>query len=124
MNYPIPQACPVCQSKLIIQELHCHHCETTIKGSFEASRLVSLTSEQLSFVEVFLKARGNIKEVERELSISYPTVRNRLEQVVEALGYKIEKPSSEKNIRQELLDQLYNGEISAEEVLVRLKDLS
>ncbi|WP_025029047.1 DUF2089 domain-containing protein [Caldalkalibacillus mannanilyticus] len=124
MSYPVPSSCPVCQSKLVIQELHCDHCDTTLQGRFEASRLSHLNTEQLHFVEIFLKARGNIKEVERELGISYPTVRNRLEQVVEALGYKPEKVSEEKSKRQELLDQLYQGELTPEETLKRLKDIT
>lgn len=121
MKHPIPQQCPVCTSKLVVQELKCDTCKTTITGRFETSRLAALTQEQLKFVEIFLKVRGSIKEMERELNISYPTVRNRLEQVVEALGYKQEYTDSERaELKQEILNQLDRGEISSEEALKRL----
>lgn len=122
MTHPIPQQCPVCQANLVVQELHCDHCETTIRGRFEATRLASLSEEQLKFVEIFLKVRGSIKEMERELSISYPTVRNRLEQVVEALGFQSEQLPMDKSRRQEILDKLNRGELSPEEALKLLND--
>lgn len=84
MTFKPPNDCPVCASKLVIRELACDHCETTINGRFDTTRLGSLNDEQLTFVEVFIRARGNIKEVERELGISYPTVRNKLEQIISA----------------------------------------
>jgi hypothetical protein len=122
MKYPIPQQCPVCESKLIVQELKCDHCQTSIKGRFETTRLASLSEEQLRFVEIFLKVRGSIKEMERELNISYPTVRNRLEQVVEVLGYQPQKISVEPSRRQEILNQLDQGEITSEEALKLLNE--
>lgn len=122
MKHPIPQQCPVCSASLVVRELHCDHCETTIKGRFEATRLAGLNEEQLKFVEIFLKVRGSIKEMERELSISYPTVRNRLEQVVEVLGFHRERIPLDKSRRQEVLDQLDRGEISSEEALKILNE--
>jgi hypothetical protein len=117
MRFPIPQQCPVCQSTLIVQELKCDHCETLIKGRFETTRLASLNEEQLKFVEIFVKVRGSIKEMERELGISYPTVRNRLEQVAEVLGYQAQQVPIEPNRRQQILKQLDQGEITSEEAL-------
>lgn len=124
MKHPIPKQCPVCHSKLVVQQVGCDHCHTIITGRFETTRLAALNQEQLKFVEIFLKVRGSIKEMERELNISYPTVRNRLEQVVEALGYKQEYTDSERSeVRQEILNQLDRGEITSEEALKRLGEL-
>jgi hypothetical protein len=80
--------------------------------------LQRLNREQLEFVEIFIKCRGNIKEVERELGISYPTVRNRLEQVIESMGYPAQKLNPEESKRRkEILERLNRGEISTEEAL-------
>lgn len=129
MKYPPPQQCPVCESKLTIQELKCDHCQTVIKGNFEATRLASLNGEQLHFVEVFLKVRGNIREMEKELGISYPTVRNRLDQIVESLGFQslpVTPPpppsppspqTEEQSQRKQILAKLDEGAITVEEAL-------
>jgi hypothetical protein len=88
-RYKMPGSCPVCGGKLDITSLSCRNCSTAITGRFESCRFCRLSPEHLSFVEVFVKNRGNIKEIERELGISYPTVRNRLDQVIAALGYSV-----------------------------------
>jgi hypothetical protein len=118
MSYPIPSPCPVCSHPLHITELHCEKCATTVRGRFTTNALHRLSREQLDFVEVFIKCRGNIKEVERELGISYPTVRSKLEQIIEAMGYPAYKPNSEESKRRkEILERLNKGEISTEEAL-------
>lgn len=120
MGYPIISQCPVCSETLKITKLHCSHCHTTIENEFELSKLASLSSEQLRFVEVFLTCRGNIKEVEKELGISYPTVRGKLNEVVSSLGYETKKKNEvdEKKV----IEMLANGEISSEEAINLLKD--
>ncbi|AZN43694.1 DUF2089 domain-containing protein [Paenibacillus albus] len=133
MKYPPPQQCPVCESKLTIQELKCDHCTTVIRGNFESTRLASLNGEQLNFVEVFLKVRGNIREMEKELGISYPTVRNRLDQIVDTLGFQHWPPTTpavpavsaepsqqaamEDSQRKQILSKLNEGDITVEEAL-------
>ncbi len=120
-----PGCCPVCDGFLAITRLHCDRCGTSIEGRFQVSRLGSLSREQQSFVEVFLKCRGNIKEVERELGISYPTVRGRLEAAIEALGYRPgpDAPEEEQgnNRRKEILEALARGEVTSEEAIRALK---
>lgn len=125
MSHPVPGLCPVCGHKLGVSKLTCHHCETTIEGDFESCRFCGLTADQKSFVEVFLRSRGNIKEVERELGISYPTVRSRLDNVLEAMGYRVDQMDRAEagQRRKEVLDQLARGEISAEEAVKLLKAL-
>lgn len=122
----MPGRCPVCNEELVVTRLRCTHCDTAIEGTFETSKLSRLSREHLDFVEVFLKCRGNIKEVERELSISYPTVRGRLEALLEAMGYKpdIEEVNQSKQTRRkEILDALNRGELSSEEAVKQLKNM-
>src|SRR5438477_12463080 len=88
---PLPGRCPVCSNALSVTRLQCEHCGTGIEGSFGLGRLQALTPEQLQFVETFIKARGKIKDVERELDISYPTVVGRLNEVVRAMGYEVDE---------------------------------
>jgi len=125
MAHPVPGLCPVCGQKLAVSKLTCHHCETTIEGNFESCRFCGLTAEQKHFVEVFLKSRGNIKEVERELGISYPTVRGRLDNVLEAMGYRVEQEDRSEIARQrrDILEQLSRGEIGADDAVKLLKTL-
>ncbi|MCG8541808.1 MAG: DUF2089 domain-containing protein [Clostridia bacterium] len=112
--------CPVCSSKLKVAELGCRKCGTSIRGDFEMCKLCYLTKEQKYFIEVFIKNRGNIKEIEKELGISYPTVRRNLDNVIQALGYN--PGSSEETIsKKEVLEKLSKGEISSEEALKLLK---
>ncbi|GIN71954.1 hypothetical protein J14TS2_24290 [Bacillus sp. J14TS2] len=122
MGYPLITNCPVCSHKLKITKLQCDHCHTTIENDFELSSWASLTPEQLHFIGVFLKSRGNIKEVEKELGISYPTVRGKLNDVVAALGYPEKKETKSKTEEKQVITMLENGEITAEEALRRLKD--
>jgi len=112
--------CPVCGEELQVTRLSCNNCHTTIEGSFSACRFCRLTNEQKNFLEVFVKNRGNIKEIEKELGISYPTVRNRMEDLIEALGYK-PKYSEPKINQKEILEKLNNGEISSEEAIRLLR---
>lgn len=115
--------CPVCGQQLEVTTLHCPNCDTEVRGHFHLCKFCYLTKEQADFAEVFIKCRGNIKEVEKELGISYPTVKNRLESLVEALGYKSQPVRDTKDERMEVLRRLDDGEISAEEALNMLKNL-
>jgi len=112
--------CPVCHKPLHITKLHCPACGTSIEGDFQAERLLALTPEQRSFVLSFLRNRGNIREMEKELGISYPTVRARLDQILAALGLE-SNPSKEKPARKEVLEMLAQGEITQEQALDMLK---
>ncbi len=117
--------CPACGGRLEVRRLECVRCETAVEGRFVQSRFDRLSPEQQEFVEVFLLARGNIKEVERVLGISYPTVRNRLDAVLEAMGHKVERDGSDSAAgarRAEVLAQLDRGEISAAEAIKLLRE--
>lgn len=114
--------CPVCASKLDVTELHCHDCDTTIRGKFKLDKFSSLTNEEKYFIEIFVKNRGNIKEIEKDLGISYPTVKKNLEQVIDALGYG-EKQNYDNLSKEEILSKLSNGEITSEEAMQLIKEL-
>lgn len=77
--------CPFCGENMKITKLYCSSCNTSIEGEFELCDFCKLSKEQKKFIKIFLKNKGSIKEMERELSISYPTVKNRLESIVSAL---------------------------------------
>jgi hypothetical protein len=131
---PLILKCPSCNGDLAVSKLHCHACEITIEGDFGVPALLRLSRAQLDFVEVFLKNRGIIREVERELGVSYPTVRARLDEVLDAIGFSLastvgsEKPpprsgsndrsdrsdaeDSATGHRRAVLEQLSSGQIS------------
>jgi len=115
MSYKILSKCPVCNSKLKAVKLKCDKCGTVIENDFEFSKFEYLDEELLNFIEVFIKCRGNIKDVEKDLGISYPTVRVKLNEVVSALGYSVvKKPSVE---AKDIIDMLEKGEISADQAV-------
>jgi hypothetical protein len=110
---------------MVITSLKCPSCETTISGKFKLDKFSRLKKEHLEFIEVFVKSRGNIKEVERELGISYPTVRNKLDEVIHALGHDIEQSPDDEMAekRKEVLKRLENGDISAAEAVEELGEI-
>lgn len=120
MAYPLLTNCPVCSKQLKITRLHCNYCQTTIENDFEVSKLASLGQEQLYFIEIFLKCRGNIKEVEKELGISYPTVRGKLDEIITSLGYSTQKKSEVD--KKKIVSLLEKGEITAEKAIQLLKE--
>jgi hypothetical protein len=117
--------CPVCAGELEISRLHCASCGTTIEGEFGVGRFGRLTREQMALLESFLRSRGNLKEMERALGISYPTVRARVEALVQALGLAdgepveivVDEPEGLTEdlaaARREILERLAKGEIDA-----------
>jgi hypothetical protein len=121
-NKRILQECPICKGTLQVRELYCPRCRIRIQGDFEPphSRLLSLSRKELDFIELFIRLRGNIKEVEKALGVSYPTVRGMLDGVIQNLGYKVGKqPDAEK--RMEIIEKVSKGELSAERAAELLK---
>jgi hypothetical protein len=112
--------CPICGGDLVVSKLSCHHCDTEISGQFKLSKFNYLSKEHLYFIEMFMKNRGNIKALEKELGVSYPTVKKNLDEVIIALGYKVDE-EEESIDRDEILNQLARGEISAKEAFKLLK---
>lgn len=118
--------CPVCGDALQVTRLHCPACHTAIEGVFSLGRFQRLSPEQLAFLEVFIKNRGVIRDVERELGISYPTVRSRLDEVIRALGLEVrEEPqpdlAEEQARRREVLERLERGELTVAQAIKLLR---
>lgn len=114
--------CPVCGNQTEVTRITCHSCDTVIEGHFTLCKFCKLTNDQKAFIDVFIKCRGNIKEVEKELGVSYPTVKNKLEDVASALGHKVEPEPIVPGKKKEILDKLNAGEISVEEAIEQMKD--
>jgi len=129
MKYKAPSKCPVCGERLSITKLGCHKCSTSIEGVFEPCEFCRLPEEELSFLKTFIKCRGSIKDVEKEMGISYPTVRGKLDSLIRSLGYEVapketEKENEEKKAaRNEILDKLSNGELTPKEATEKIKNL-
>jgi len=125
--YPVIGRCPVCQQPLEVTRLYCRQCDTTVEGHFGLGRFYELSPEQLSFVETFVRCQGKLNRVQEELSLSYPTVRSRLYDVIKALGYEVddeEAPPVTAETRQAVLAALSAGQISAEEAARRLRGVA
>lgn len=111
--------CPICNGDLIVSKLSCTNCDTEISGTFQLSKFNYLSKEHLYFIEVFIKNRGSIKQIEKELGISYPTVKKNLDEVIQSLGYEVS--DEDKTNKSEIIDKLAKGEISAKEAAKLLK---
>ncbi|HVN54746.1 MAG TPA: DUF2089 domain-containing protein [Anaerolineaceae bacterium] len=113
--------CPVCGSQLEVSELHCNTCDTTITGHFSAASgpFAQLSPEQVQFVLTFVRSEGRLNRVGDELDISYPTVRNRLFEVIRALGYEPGKEETPPRMsieeRKRILDELDQGKITPDQ---------
>ena len=123
MAYPVIGRCPVCGEAMELVQLHCRHCDTRIQGHFYLGRFDRLSSDQLAFAETFIRLEGKINRVGEELRISYPTVRNRLMDVIKALGYEVEEDSGlSQQDRQEILERLAAGDITSDQAVKLLQD--
>jgi hypothetical protein len=142
MQREVISNCPVCESKLHVTRLHCNTCGTTIEGEFSVGRFAHLGRDQMLLLEGFLRSRGNLRELERELGVSYPTIRGRVEGLLRALGLGDGAPlpatgsaaeaapgsAAEKtaasvgaSARRAVLERLARKEITAEEAAAALR---
>jgi hypothetical protein len=122
----LPKTCPICNEEVTVTRIYCRNCDTTIESRFQVSMPFSqLNPEQLSFIEAFVRNEGRINRLENELGLSYPTIRNRLHEVIRAMGFEpggeeLALISEEK--RQQILEDLDQGKISAEEAMRILRE--
>ena len=137
MAHDVISTCPVCSNELSVTRLHCASCGTSLEGVFSVGRFGRLNREQLTLLESFLRSRGNLREMERELGISYPTVRARVEALVRALGFgprsdaepedddaatvRVATPAAE--TRSAILERLARHEITAAQAAVAIRSL-
>jgi hypothetical protein len=148
--YPVLTKCPVCGGDLVVTSLHCPTCDTNIQGEFDpgasGSRLQEafspeqlkpllpfsrLSAEQLQFVLTFVRCEGRFNRMEEEMGLSYPTLRNRLNEIIRSMGYEPPRDEAAFNRaepagpgpaeRQAILDMLSRGEIDLEEAKRRLR---
>src|SRR5256714_10044843 len=123
-----PAHCPTCAGELVITRLQCPTCGTEVAGTFTLGRLAGLREPHASLLEIFLRVRGNVKEMERELGLSSPTVRARLEEALAAAGLdRAPQPVLDESElaaqRAAILDALERGEITATEAATRLREV-
>lgn len=124
MTHKAPARCPVCGGTYEITTLTCKNCKSALGGHFSGCDFCGLHAEDAAFVLTFLKCRGSIKDVEKELGISYPTVRSRLDAVLDRLGLKSTVSMLDiREQRRDILDRLDRGEITAEQAAGELKNL-
>ncbi len=117
-DHDMVTTCPVCAESLTVRALHCDACGTELRGRFLLPRLARLPRELQDVVEVFLRCRGNIKEVERELGISYPTVSKKLDAInllLAAMGSRVEPKAR-------VLRQLEAGDLSVADAVRLLRE--
>ena len=119
----LPTTCPVCSEPLEITRLYCRACDTTLEGHFEAGRLGRLSPEHLDFVETFVRCEGRLNRMEKELGLSYPTLRSRLNEVIRSLGFPLgpEPAVLSDEERHRILDELASGRISSEDAMRMLQ---
>ena len=137
MAHDVISTCPVCSNELAITRLHCGSCGTTLEGEFSVGRFGRLNRDQITLLESFLRSRGNLREMERELGISYPTVRARVEALVRALGFGARADAGASDggpdddtavspvpqTRDSILERLARGDMTAEDAALAIRDL-
>lgn len=117
---PAPTICPICQSELEVVRLHCSSCDTSLEGHFAMGQFSNLTPEQMEFIFTFVRCEGKINRMEQELGLSYPTIRNRLHEVIRTLGYEPGKDESVEinaEVRSSAIADLEAGKITADQAM-------
>ncbi len=114
MKHEVIGTCPVCGNDLTVTKLSCGVCHTEISGDFALSKFSALSKEDLNFIETFIKVSGNIREMEKSLGISYPTVKKNLDGIIVKLGLETIEllPVVDE---EDILEKLRNKEITVEE---------
>lgn len=122
----LPSKCPLCGGEVVVTRIYCRDCDSTIEGRFTSGAFSQLTPEQLDFVETFVRCEGKITRMEAEIGLSYPTIRNRLHEVIRAMGYEPGAGDEQFGLsdeqRQKILEDLDGGQISADEAMRLLRE--
>lgn len=115
--------CPSCGSALSVSRLTCTACDVAISGRFAPCEFCRLSAEQTTFLRLFVQKRGNLSDMQQALGISYPTARNKLDEIIQALQQPALAPAVEiePNSRDAILRGVAAGMISAHEALAQLK---
>jgi len=121
----ILESCPTCASSLSVTELSCTNCDTVINGHYDPCPFCQLSPKNLAFMMDYVRNRGNVKEMERELGVSYWTIRSKLDDVITDLGFQDSALSKDKRSisSREILEKLEQGEFTVSEAADLLADL-
>ena len=120
----IPQKCPSCSAPLMVTQLTCSACATSIVGTYELSPFFRLSNQSIKFLETFIRNRGNVKEMERETGESYWAIRRRLDEVISEMNFDEAAPQRPGLSRQEILERLSRGEMDVQEAKRLLTEMA
>jgi hypothetical protein len=112
--------CPICHKNVKVKKLSCTHCQVDFEGDFYTSPLMALSADHQQFIELFILSSGSLKEMAQILGVSYPTVRSRLDQVIERLKGELKERDGFKN---QILEKVALGEMTAEKAAEIIKNL-
>jgi len=115
---PPGSECPYCGTPMTVTEMTCGPCRVSVQAAFPMSRLAGLPVEHQRFIEMFVLASGNLKEIAEQVGVSYPTIRSRLDKVIETLRGQIAK---KQRVRGTVLDAVAPGKTNAEEAARLIK---
>jgi hypothetical protein len=110
MEQSLNNECPYCKTAMAVTEMTCGHCRTSIRADFPMSRVAGLPVEHQRFIEMFVLAGGNLKQIAEQVGVSYPTIRSRLDKVIDALRGEIAKTQ---RVRGSVLDAVEPGKSNA-----------
>ncbi len=108
---PVTNLCPYCNEPMVVSRMHCGGCHVSVDANFPSPRLMSLPSEHQRFIEIFILAGGNLKQLAEQAGVSYPTVRSRLDKVIDALRQEIARTSQ---VRGTILDAVGDGQAATD----------
>ncbi len=115
-------SCPCCEnSSFRTKVIACNHCDAEIRSDFEDSEFSRLNKDDLHFLRVFINCEGKLKDMEKALGISYPSVKNKLSRLKESLSTKVK--DIELNSPSQILEAMNEGELSYEQGLSLLKKI-
>jgi hypothetical protein len=117
---PIGNGCPYCQALMAVTRMTCGHCRVSIEAEFPPVRLGNLPIEHQRFIEMFVLASGSLKQIAEQTGVSYPTVRSRLDKVIEALRAQIARSG---NVKGTIPDAVMDETMSAEQKAKFIKSI-
>ncbi|MFC7622445.1 DUF2089 domain-containing protein [Microlunatus sp. GCM10028923] len=124
-DHRAPDACPVCGDHLAVTRLGCGSCGTELAGIFRQCEFCALSDAEIELLRVFLSSRGNLREVERFLGVSYPTARLRYADLLRKLGLTGEPaPETEALTREQVLAEVASGALTPDEAARLIADLA
>ena len=117
---PASNLCPYCSQSMIVSRMTCHGCGISVDATFPTPRLANLPTEHQRFIEIFVLAGGNLKQIAEQAGVSYPTVRSRLDKVIDSLRQQI---AETQEVRGTILDAVSEGKLAADEAARIIKSV-